>query len=105
MYSDNNIFNWLEAWSVRRVPQVTTIKKFITNYFLKITDNDNDIGKTLTPIANQILEKKFGWLEIFLKQTNTLYSPIERVLNLVVPISFSIYATIYVSNNFKWSAR
>ena len=105
MYSDNNIFNWENAWSVRRVPQVATIKKFITDYFLKITSGNENIGRALEPISKQILEQKFGWLEVFLKQTNILYLPVERALNLLIPLSFSVYSTVYIWNNFKWNAK
>ena len=105
MYSDNNIFNLENAWSVRRVPEVNVIKKFITDYFLKITSGSENIGRALEPISKQILEQKFGWLEVFLKQTNILYLPVERALNILIPISFSIYGIIYIRNNFKWSTR
>lgn len=105
MYSDNNIFNLKNAWSVRRVPVVPVIKQFITDYFLKITSGTENIGRALEPISKQILEQKFGWLEVFLRQTNILYLPIERALNLLIPLTFSIYSVFYIWNNFKWSTR
>ena len=105
--SDNNIFNWIDAWSVRRVPQVDAIKHFIKEYFgsFKTIGASTADWSKLQPIADQISQGQFGWLEIFMKQTNVLYQRGDRVLNLLLPIALTIAGMWYVSRNFKWSAR
>ena len=106
--SDNNIFNWIHSWSVRRVPEVDSIKGFIMEYFgsFKSTSGsgDSDWSK-LQPIADQISQGKFGWLEIFMKQTNVLYAKGDRVLNLLLPITLTIGSIWYIGTHFQWSAR
>lgn len=106
--SDNNIFNWIHAWSVRRVPQVDPIKLFIKEYFSSFKANGSGGGadwSKLQPIATQISAGKFGWLEIFMKQTNVLYEKGDRVLNLLLPLSLTGGSVWYVGTHFNWSAR
>jgi len=105
-YSDNNIFMWLHPWSVRRIPQVDSIQEFIKDYFSSFhgSGNSTDWSK-LEPIANQISKGQFGWLDIFMKQTNVLYTKADRVLNLMLPLTLSAGMLWYISKNFNWSAR
>ena len=106
--SDNNIFNWINPWSVRRIPEVDSIQEFITNYFGSFKSDaaggGTDWGK-LQPIADQISQGKFGWLDIFMKQTNVLYEKADRVLNLLLPLSLTTGSIWYVGTHFQWSAR
>lgn len=104
--SDNNIFNWINRWSVRRIPQVDSIKDFITDYFSSFKSGSSTADwSRLQPIAEQIAQGKFGWLEIFMKQTNVLYERADRVLNLLLPLTLTAGSVWYVSSNFQWSAR
>lgn len=106
--SDNNIFHWTESWAVRRIPEVDSVKAFIEDYFRSYatpaTGGATDWTK-LQPIAEQIATGKFGWLEIFMKQTNTLYFKADRVLNMMLPLVLSGVGIWYISANFKWSNR
>jgi len=105
-YSDNNIFMWKHPWSVRRIPQVDLIQAFIKDYFgsFRGSGGSTDWSK-LEPIAGQIAKGEFGWLDIFMKQTNVLYTKADRVLNLMLPLSLSVAMLWYISKNFNWSAR
>ena len=102
--SDNNIFNWVNDWAVLRVPQVDSVKSFITEYFKGYSGGHADWSK-LQPIADQIVHGKFGWLEVFMKQTNILYFKADRALNFFVPAVFSGLSIWYMSQNFNWTAR
>ena len=105
--SDQNIFNWIDGWAVRRIPEVGTIKTFIIQYFNQFSANGAQGGSFsgLQPLADRILKGEFGWLDIFLKQTNTLYFQADRVLNFAVPVVFSSLSIWYIATNFNWSAR
>lgn len=107
--SDNNIFNWINSWSVRRIPQVESIKEFIKKYFASFSSGTGkaDWSKLTKPggFADQISAGKFGWLEIFMKQTNVLYEKADRVLNLMLPLTLTAGGVWYIGTNFQWSAR
>lgn len=104
--SDNNIFNWVNDWSVRRLPDVGPLKDFIAEYFSQYaSDGEGASLEQLQPIADQIIEGKLGWLDIFMKQTNTLYFKADRVLNMLLPLSCTAGMMWYISTNFSWSVR
>lgn len=104
--SDNNIFNWINDWSVRRIPEVDSMKTFITEYFDQYSSAGGGASlEQLQPIADQIVEGKMGWLDIFMKQTNTLYFKADRVLNMLLPLSLTTGMMWYISSNFSWSVR
>lgn len=106
--SDNNIFQWTQSWAVRRIPEVDSVKAFIENYFstyATTTSGGTPDWTKLQPIAEQIAKGQFGWLEIFMKQTNTLYFKADRVLNMMLPLTLSGVGIWYISANFKWSNR
>ena len=103
--SDQNIFNWIDGWAVRRIPDVGSIKEFIIKYFNQFSNQNGGSFNSLKPLANLILKGESGWLDIFLKQTNTLYFQADRVLNFAVPVVISGLSIWYISSNFNWSAR
>ncbi|MCK5807225.1 MAG: ABC transporter permease, partial [Mycoplasmataceae bacterium] len=105
--SDQNVFNWIDGWAVRRIPDVGAVKGFIIKYFNQFSNQGPHAGsfEGLKPLANRILKGEFGWLDIFLKQTNTLYYQADRVLNFAVPVVISGLSIWYISANFNWSAR
>ncbi|MCK5866892.1 MAG: hypothetical protein KAG14_00690, partial [Mycoplasmataceae bacterium] len=101
--SDQNIFNWIDGWAVRRIPDVASVKSFIIQYFTQFSNSGSPAG--LQPLWDRILVGDFGWLDIFLKQTNTLYFQADRVLNFAVPVVISGLSIWYISSNFNWTAR
>ena len=106
--SDQNIFNWIDGWAVRRIPDVGGVKKFIIDYFNQFGTSGAGGGAgadKLMPLFVEIQKGQFGWLDIFLKQTNTLYYQADRILNFAVPVVASGLSIWYVATNFNWSAR
>lgn len=105
--SSNNIFDYVHSWSVRRVATVSSIKEFIKKYFAEFSGkNKEDVDLTkLQDIFEQITQGDFGWLKIFLNQTNVLYTSLDRILNMWIPIASTACMIWYITLNFNWSVR
>ena len=107
--SNNNVFDWIHDWSVRRVPQMESVQDFIKEYFSTYAANNSTSNNvdwtTLEPIAEQISKGEFGWLEIFMKQNQILYFKADRILNVLIPVVVSGIGLWHVFDHFKWSAR
>lgn len=105
--ADHNIFNWLKPWAVKRVVSTEQAQNFIIEYFKTFSeDSTGHINwSRLEPLATKIAQGNFGWLNLFIKQTNTLYEIPERVLNIVLPITMSGLLLFYTTKKFEWSVR
>lgn len=102
--SDNNMFDWIQPWGVRRIPEVEQIKSFIEQYFMGEDGKGGDASR-FGEIWAQIKAKDYTWLSLFLNQNNVLYTVADRVLNTAVPVALSGVSLLYVAKNFKWSSR
>jgi len=101
--SSNNLFDWLNVWGVRRVPEQNAIKEFVQKYF---SNGDNsDSSERFATIFEKIKSNNYKWLNIFFKQTKSLYFTVDRILNVILPVFVTNGAILYSSHYFKWSVR
>lgn len=108
--SDNNIFNWVENWGVRKIPSVDTLTDFVTKFFNGVDADGNikggkDIASRVVEIGNMIGKGDFTWLEVFTHQSNVLYYNVDRVLNTLLPVTLSGFGLWYVFKYFNWVAK
>lgn len=102
--SNNNVFDWLHPWVVRRSPKIEQVKQAMTKYFQGEDGQGGDVTRFID-VWNEVQNKNFTWLDIFLKQNNVLYTIPDRVLNTLIPISISAISLFYVHKKFTWSSR
>ncbi|MCP4336799.1 MAG: ABC transporter permease [Mycoplasma sp.] len=100
--SDNNIFNWMGAFGVRKIPEVDAIKSFMKTFF---KGESNDPNRFIYIWEHFIQKGDFSFLELFMKQNVVLYTLAERVLNLCIPVISSLILIWWSMKKFAWSAR
>lgn len=108
--SDNNIFNWIENWGVRKIPSVDSLTDFVTKFFKGVNADGTlmEGGKITDRVggpAELINNGDFRWLEIFTHQSNILYYQADRVLNILLPLTLTGLGSWYIFRNFTWSLR
>ncbi len=104
--SDNGILQFNKDWGVRRIPDVELIKNFIMTYFKgENGTGGKDPDRFVKIYDKYILKGQFSWLDMFMNQNILLYTKVERIFNIVLPILFASTAAGFAIKKFKWSAR
>ena len=93
--SNNNIFDLTSRWSVRRVPEIDSLRDFVTSYF-RGEDGAGGDGDRFLSIWDKIQNNDYTWLDLFFKQNNTLYFVADKSLNLFVPLSLTAGLSYYI---------
>lgn len=102
--TDNNIFDWIENWGVKKIPTIDSFRDFVTEYF-KGANGKGGTTERFTRIWGEIQKGQFEWLKIFINQSNILYYKADRVLNIMLPLALSGAGTWYTLKHFKWTAN
>lgn len=103
--TDNNIFDWLENWGVKKIPTIESFTEFISQYFKGSDGMGGKDPDRFLRIWGEIKKGNYEWLKIFLNQSNILYYQADRVLNVLLPLGLSAAGTWYTLKNFKWTSN
>ena len=105
-YSDNNIFTFDEAWSVRKLLGTTAIKEFVQDYFRggQIKGAPIDVSRYQV-IASKIANGDLRFVDMFTKQSLQLYTVPERSLNVFIPLVITGILGFYITKKFTWTSR
>ena len=105
-FSDNNIFQFNQAWSVRKNLEPSQLKKFLIEYFKGGEKTKTNLSPTrFFVLLDQIRDGRFKFMDMFTKQSIGLYAIPERSLNLMIPLVFSSLLWIYINKKFTWTSR
>lgn len=100
--SDNNIFDWGNDWGSIKVPSMTKLRSFVTEYL----NGDGTVNTNrFETILDNMKAGQYDWLDVFFKQSNLLYFKAERGLAVLMPLVACGAMGYVVSKKFTWSTR
>lgn len=103
--SNNNLFDIIDSFGVRRVPDIEKIKDFIHDWLEGTKGAGGTVDSSKVGVLGAINAGNYSWMDMFTKQSTTLYKVYDRSLNIFLPMAMVAGLQFYSIKNFKWTSR